>query len=117
MDPEVQYCYDRALEDASSNDHIKLAIFLIEQGANPNIIKNPKIRSELGLPKWNKRPDNIVFRNNNECPISGEILNDNSRQLGCSICKNKFNLDALEHWLNINYRCPNCNGSDEFFLL
>ena len=117
MDPEVQYCFDRALIDASNNGFIKLVRFLLEQGANIKFIKNPKIRVELGLPKWNKRPDNIVFRNNNECPISGEILNDNTKQLGCSICKNTFKLDALEHWLEINYRCPNCNGSDEFYLL
>ena len=117
MDPEVQYCYDRALEDASNNGHIEVVRFLIEQGANIKLIKNPKIRSELGLSKWNKRPNNMIFRNNNECPISGEILDDNSKQLVCSLCKNIFKLDALEHWLDINYRCPNCNGSDEFYLL
>ena len=67
--------------DASNNGFIKLVRFLLEQGANIKFIKNPKIRVELGLPKWNKRPDNIVFRNNNECPISGEILNDNTNYL------------------------------------
>ena len=117
MDPEVQYCYDNALQEALSDGHIETARFLINQGANVKFIKNPKIRSELGLPKWNKRPNNIVFRDNDECPISGEALNKNTKQLGCSLCKNTFKLDALENWLDINYRCPNCNGSDEFFLL
>ena len=117
MDPDVQYCYDRALQDASNNGYIEVVKFLIEEGANTKCIKNPKIRNELGIPKWNKRPDNIIFRNNNECPISGEILNNNIKQLACSICKNKFILEVLEKWLDINYRCPNCNGSDEFYLL
>ena len=74
MDSEVQHCYDQALQEASDNGYIEVVRFLIEQGADIKFIINPKIRSELGYPKWNKRPNNIVFRDNHECSISGEIL-------------------------------------------
>lgn len=117
MDSEVQHCYDQALQEASDNGYTEVVRFLIEQGADIKFVKNPKIRSELGYPKWNKRPNNIVFRDNHECSISGEILNENMKQLGCSLCKNTFKLDALENWLSIKYRCPNCNGCGEFYQL
>ena len=117
MDPEIQYCYDRALEQALDNNFTELAKYLIANGANNKIVKTPKIRSELGLPKWNKKPNNMEFRTNSECSISGEKLNKNIKQLGCSSCRNVFKLDALEYWLNIHYRCPYCNSSNEFYLI
>jgi ankyrin repeat protein len=112
-----RYENDLPLRCAAQKEQIHIVKYLIEKGANISLIKNPKIKEELGLPKWNNKPNNMQFRHTNECSISGEILNENVKQLGCSSCKNVFKLEALEHWLNITYRCPYCNSSDEFYLI
>ena len=59
----------------------------------------------------------LSLKNKNYRIKKSEILNENIEQLGCSSCRNVFKLDALEHWLNIHYRCPYCNSSDEFYLI
>ena len=110
---ESNYC----IRKASENNHTSVVKYLIEKGANIVFVRNSEIRNILGLPKWHSRPKNMDFRMNNECSISGEILDENIEQLGCSSCRNVFKLDALEHWLNIHYRCPYCNSSDEFYLI
>jgi ankyrin repeat protein len=114
---DVNAYSDYCIKKASENNHIEVVKYLIENGANSKFIKNIRIRTILGLPKWKKKPDNLDFRINTECSICGEVLNKNVKQLGCSSCRNTFKLDALEHWLSINYRCPYCNSSDEFYLL
>jgi len=114
---EVQDSYNNALREASDNEYLEVVKYLIEQGADIAFIKNLKIKEELGLPKWTKKPNNMEFRMNNICSISHEKLDENVKQLGCSLCKNVFKLDTLEHWLNINYKCPNCNSSYGVFYL
>ena len=113
INSDSNYC----LRKAAENNHLDVVNFLIEKGANVSLIRNPKTREKLGLVKWKMKPSNLVFRNTDECSISGERLNNYVKQLGCSSCKNVFKLDALEHWLCINYRCPCCNSSDEFYLV
>lgn len=117
MDPEIQACYNNALFEASENELLEVVQYLIQQGANTAFVKNPKIRDKLGIPKWNYKPKEMIFKLSNECSISGEKLNKNVRQLGCSSCKNVFKLEALDHWLNINYRCPLCKSSTEFYIV
>ena len=117
MHPDVQASYDIALLEASENELFDVVLYLIEQGANSELIKNFKIRQKLGLSKWNKKPDNFTFKLSNKCSISGEVLNENVKQLGCSSCKNVFKYNALDHWLNIKYQCPLCKCSDDFYLV
>ena len=97
---------DRNDLDTSDIDDVVLGCVtpVGEQGADIAFIKNLKIKEELGLPKWTKKPNNMEFRMNNICSISHEKLDENVKQLGCSLCKNVFKLDTLEHWLNINYK-------------
>lgn len=113
VNSESDYC----IRKASENDHLNVVKYLIEKGSPIKFIRNPEIRDKLGIPKWYKKPNNLEFRITDECSISGERLNKNVRQLGCSSCRNVFKLEALEHWLNINYKCPHCSSSDEFYLV
>ena len=110
---DSNYC----IRKASENNHLEVVKYLIDCGGNTLFIRNPLIRNELGIPKWRKKPDSLEFRENTECSISGELLNENVSQLGCPSCKNTFKLDALENWLNIHYRCPFCSSTNEFFLV
>ena len=117
MHPDVQASYDNALLEASENELFDVVLYLIEQGANDELIKDFKIRRKLGLSKWNKKPNHFIFKLSNKCSISGEALNENVKQLGCSSCRNVFKYDALNHWLNIKYECPLCKSSNEFYLV
>lgn len=107
------YC----IKKASQNNHIEVLKYLIENGADPSHVKNPFVRDNVGLPKWLPKPDHLDVRNREECPISGTRLDNNVRQLVCSSCRNAYELSSLETWLKIQYKCPFCNSSDEFYLI
>ncbi len=113
INKESSYC----IKKASENGHIDVVEFLIQKGANIKFIRSSKIRNYLGIPKWFQKPQSMTFRNCSQCSISGIELNKNVIQLGCSSCRNVFQLEALEKWLDVNYRCPCCNRSDDFYLV
>lgn len=115
---DIKNIISRAIEGAVVNKHKNIVRYLFEQGAKIEHL-NESIQKKIihivqGL---KKAPDDMVFRNSTECPISLIDFTDETEKVGCATCKNVFEKDALERWLEYNTTCPLRCGSNLFYLV
>jgi len=107
---------DEALRKSVEKEHYQLVYYLIKKGANTAIL-DYDMKMKYGVKiEWEKKPDNLLFRESDECPISKKKFTKNVKKLGCSKCLNVFDKNTLIDWLKIKNECPLCRETSIFYL-
>jgi hypothetical protein len=123
---------DIALRLSSKYGYYHSVYYLIHNGANvfannneayKNAIENDnldiahyieKIMINLYHTTLTCKPDDIIFRKCDICPISMERLEYITEKIGCDTCLNVFKKDSLMKWFKMKgvvcpFKCGGCN--------
>ena len=102
-----------ALMNAVERKNLSIIRFLIENGANSSIVPIEIMEKIF----FKKKPDEMIIRNAEFCPISYVKLTDEIPQVVCGNCNNIFFRDALNKWVDNGKACPYKCGSKTFYCL